>query len=294
MMYRKKKITCVCISLVLAMMLTLSASAAMVFIEAESGTQGSIPMLTGSGSGAFNGSYIYGEENGFETIKYEFDIPEAGDYYLWFRLQGDDDESNSFFVQIDGQGFQQDSGMGAGDYYTFDMWEPSEGYDYSEANIFLPALDDHKNPDWIYNPNWHWIPLAYRDQTVDPPVRHNLVTQNFTAGKHTMEIMTREPGCKLDKIFITNDLSIDPRSINGDPEAHFAAIAAAEAEAVAALAAAAAALEEVAAPVAEVAPAPVAAPAPAPQTSDNLYLLILVSVVAAAAVSIKKRGKQNI
>jgi len=291
-MKNKNKIIYICITLILTLALSLSASAAMVFIEAESGQTST--MKTGSGAGALNGSFIFGEENGYETIKYEFDIPEAGDYYLWFRMQGDGDESNSFFVQIDGKGFGQGEGFYEGEYYTFDMWEPSEGYEYSDANPFLPTLENHKDPDWIYNPHWHWLPLAYRDQTVDPPVRHNLVLQNFTAGKHTMEIMTREPYCKLDKIFITNDLTIDPRAISGDPEAHFAAIAAAEAAAVAAAAAAVAEAPAEPAP-APIAAAPIAAPAPAPQTSDNIIInLLQFAFVVSIAVILTKRGKQRV
>jgi len=239
-------------------------------------------MIIGSGLGAFNDKYIYGEENSYEIINYEFEIKEAGDYYLWFRLMGQGDDFNSFFVMIDGGGFNQNDGYGDGEYYTFDMWEPSEGYDYSDSNPFLPSLDDHKNPDWIYNPNWHWIPLSYRDATVDPPVRHNLVKQNFTAGKHTMEIMTREPECYLDKIIITNNLSYDPRAISGDPESiYLAELAAAEA--------AAAAEAEAAAPE-PTAAAPVVT-APAPQTGDNtvIYFLAFVLVASAALTLLRRR-----
>ncbi|MCL1793094.1 MAG: hypothetical protein FWG34_04410 [Oscillospiraceae bacterium] len=267
-----KKVAAIFTAVLLSLALSANALAAMIFIEAESGIQSSDPMIVGSGSGAFNGSYIYGEENSYERISYEFEVAEAGDYYLWFRLMGQDDEHNSFFVMIDGAGFDQGEGYVADGYYTFDMWEPSEGYEYSENNPFLPSLEDHKNPEWIYNPNWQWIPLAYRDATDDPPIRHILVTQNFSAGKHTMEIMTREPETYLDKILITNDLAYDPRIISGDPEAaYLEELAAAEAAREAAEADEAAQEEPEAVVAEEVLPPPAAAVNP-PQTSDGSAL----------------------
>ena len=295
---RNKKIMYVCMTLILMLTLSFTVFAEMVFIEADSGKLDSTdPMKIGSGEGAFNGKYIFGEENGIEKISYEFEIKEAGDYYLWFRLMGHNDESNSFFVQIDGAGFNQEEGHFAGEWYTFDMWEPSEGYEYSADNQFLPTLENHKNPDWIYSPNWQWIPLAYRDQTIDPPVRHNLVKHNFTAGKHTIEIMTREPGCYLDKIIITNDLTYDPRSISGDPEAiYLAEIAAAEAAAKAAEEAAAAVAVVVEAQPAPVAPVAVATPAAPPQTSDNALIYILIFILSSVVFSvsvISRRAKQK-
>jgi len=267
------------------MTLSISVSAVMIFIEAETGTQGSMPMLIGSGEGAFNGSFIYGIENGIgaheddsERISYTFEIPEAGNYYIWFRLMGQGDPHNSFFVRINGQGFDQETGEMDG-WYAFDMWEPSEGYEYSDANPFLPALENHKDPDWIYNPHWHWIPLSYRDHTVDPPVRHNLVTQNFTAGMHTLELRTRETETYLDKIIITNDLSFDPRAISGDPEAHFAAIAA-EAETAADVPV-----------VVDTAPVSTVTPASSPRTNDNILIYVLTFVLASTAVALLRRRR---
>ena len=297
-MNAKKPIFYVLMTIILILSLSATVLADLIFIEADSGKlDATDPMKIGSGGGAFNGKYIYGETNSEEKISYEFEIKEAGDYYLWFRLQGQADDANSFFVMVDGAGFNQADGFGKDEYYTFDMWEPSEGYEYSDANPFLPTLENHKDPDWIYNPHWHWIPLAYRDQTVDPPVRHNLIKQNFTAGKHTLDIMTREPECYLDKIIITNDLSYDPRGISGDPEAvYLAEIAAAEA-------AAAAVVEEVAAPepeapvaVVEAAPAPVAvAPPPvsAAQTSDSMLIFVLILAVSSSLFVISRKKLSN-
>ena len=274
----KKQAIFVFITFILLLAFSLTAFADMIFIEAESGKQSSVPMKIGTGLGAFNDKYIYGETNGDEIINYEFEIKEAGDYYLWFRLMGQDNEHNSFFVMIDGAGFNQSEGFDKGEYYTFDMWETSEGYDYATNNPFLPSLDNHKNPDWIYNPNWHWIPLSYRDATVDPAVRHNLVTQNFTAGKHTMEIMTREPECYLDKIIITNDLKYDPREIAGDPEAVY----------LASQVTAAPLVDEIIDEIEEIqtsAPVVTATPS-APKTSDNtlIYFSMLILVAGMAAI----------
>ena len=266
-------------------MFSLTALADIIFIEAESGKQSSSPMKISEGLGAFNNKYIWGETNGDESISYEFEIKEAGDYYLWFRMMGQGNENNSLFIMIDGKGFNQSEGLGAGLYTTFDMWEATEGYDYATNNPFLPSMDNMFNEDWLYNPNWHWLPLSYRDAIVDPPVRHNLITQNFTAGKHTLEIMTREPETYLDKIIITNDLKYDPRGIAGDPEAVW-------------LAANQPVVEEVA-PVAEAAETPVAAaetaapapkPAAAPRTSDNILIYLPMIILAAGIFTISRRN----
>ena len=285
----KKQAIFVFITFILLLAFSLTAFADMIFIEAESGKQSSTPMLIGNGLGAFNNAYIYGETNSDEIINYEFEIKEAGDYYLWFRLMGQDDEHNSLFIMIDGAGFSQSNGYDKGEYYTFDMWEPSEGYEYSAGNPFLPSLENHKNPDWIYNPNWHWIPLSYRDATDDPPVRHNLVTQNFTAGKHTMEIMTREPECYLDKIIITNDLKYDPRGIAGDPEAVWlAAQAPAPVEEFAA--APEVVPEVIAEPVVAPPPPPPAATANSPKTSDTIFVYISALILAAGVLAIRRKN----
>ena len=220
----KRKTIYVFMTLILILMFSLTALADVIFIEAESGTQDAAsPMKIGSGDGAFNDKYIYGETNSDEKITYNFEIKEAGNYYLWFRLMGQDDNTNSLFVMIDGSGFDQAAGFDQGVYYTFDMWEPSEGFDYATNNPFLPTLEQMKDSVWCYNPNWRWIPFSYRDETGATPVRFNLQKLNFTAGKHTIEIATREPMCYVDKIIITNDLTYDPRAITGDPEVAYAA-----------------------------------------------------------------------
>ena len=281
----KKRAIFIFITFIFILTFSLTAFADMIFIEAESGKQSSVPMIIGNGMGAFNNSYIYGETNSDEIISYEFEIKEAGDYYLWFRMMGQDDGHDSFFVMIDGVGFNQADGFDKGEYSTFDMWEESEGYEYSASNPFLPSSENHKNPAWLYNPNWHWIPLSYRDATVDPPIRHNLITQNFTAGKHTLEIMTREPETYLDKIIITNDLKFDPRGMTGDPEAAWLAAQVTVAEPEAPLPVA---TEEVQVET----PAPVVvAPKPAaPKTSDNIFIYLSILILAAGALAIYRKN----
>ena len=293
----KRKTIYVFMTLILILMFSLTALADVIFIEAESGTQDAAsPMKIGSGDGAFNDKYIYGETNSDEKITYNFEIKEAGNYYLWFRLMGQDDNTNSLFVMIDGAGFDQAAGFDQGVYYTFDMWEPSEGFDYATNNPFLPTLEHMKDAVWDYNPNWHWIPLSYRDATGATPVRFNLITQNFTAGKHTIEIMTREPTTYLDKIIITNDLTYDPRAITGDPEvAYTAAQTAAQAQTVTeAPAAAAETPVAVAAVQAPVAVAPAAVPASVRTADDGMiYILIFMLILASFAV-VRFRGKKSI
>ena len=287
-MQNKKKFMYVCLTLILAFMLTMgvAANTVMIFIEAETGTApGPIPMNRGSGEGAFNGTFIYGDISGFgaheddvERILYTFEISEAGYYYIWFRLMGQGAPYNSFFARINGEGFDQETGiLDEYSWYAFDMWEESDGYEYSDNNPFLPSLENHLDIDWLYNPNWHWIPFAHRDHSVDPHVRHILVTQHFDVGTNTIELMTREPMTYLDKILITNDLSFDPRAIDGDPEAYLAALAADEAEA---------ATEDYDDETITISPVTEAA---APQTSDNFIIIVFIALAAVVAVKYKKQ-----
>ncbi|MCL2775605.1 MAG: hypothetical protein FWD71_20005 [Oscillospiraceae bacterium] len=289
-----KKIIYIFITVILTLTLSLTVLADTLFIEAESGTLDSTdPMLIGSGAGAYDGTYVYGENNGVEKITYDFELKEAGDYYLWFRLMGQDDNTNSYFVQIDGKGFNQDTGDTDGEFYTFDMWEPSEGFDYATNNPFLPTLEQMKDPVWCYNPNWHWIPLSYRDQTGDTPVRFDFLTQNFTAGKHTMTIMTREPDTYLDKIIITNDLTYDPRDMTSDPEALYLAAQTADTEAATDASPAVEAVTEQATVSASTGTTVVSAA----QTGDNSMIYVMVFICAAvlsAVVLMVRRRKQQI
>jgi len=300
----KRKFIYILITVTLILTLSLTVLADTLFIEAESGTPDAAdPMLTGSGSGAYGDKYIYGENNGVEKISYEFTLQEAGDYYIWFRMMGQDDNSNSFFVKVDGSGFNQDTGNTKDEYYTFDMWEPSEGFDYAVNNPFLPTLEHMKDPVWCYNPNWHWIPLSYRDATGATPVRFDLVKLTLAAGKHTMDIMTREPGAYLDKIVITNDLTYDLTKMDSDPQdpqtAYLAAQTAAPAAATDAAtteapATVAAVTEQVTVQTTSVQSAPAPAIVSAVQTSDDglIYGLIFIFAAISSAVVIAVRRRK--
>ena len=90
-----KKIAYICMTAIVLLALSLPVLADTIFIESESGVMDSAnPMQIGSGEGAFGGSYIYGSERGVQKISYEFEIAEAGDYYIWFRLQAIGSENN--------------------------------------------------------------------------------------------------------------------------------------------------------------------------------------------------------
>jgi len=105
--------------------------------------------------------------------------------------------------------------------YTFDFWEvPNDVYAPNFDNPFAISAADLDNEDLIYN-RWYWMPLSYRDATGDPQVRFNPLTFDLAAGKHILEITTREPGARMDKIIITSNLTYNPDKIEGDPELVF-------------------------------------------------------------------------
>ena len=72
-----------------------------MWIEAE---QGDIydPMLTGSDDNASGGEYISATTGGY--AEYSFEVPAAGNYYVWGRTIGATGGSNSFFIAADNGG----------------------------------------------------------------------------------------------------------------------------------------------------------------------------------------------
>ncbi|MCL2518306.1 MAG: hypothetical protein FWF15_07075 [Oscillospiraceae bacterium] len=206
-----KKFFTVFMVVLLSIALTLPSFAQinMIFLDTDSAKVDG--MLVGSGQGAYKNKYVYGEVNGSGTATFEVDITEAGKYHIWCNVYGLHSEANSFFVLVDGKGFNDAP-------YTFDFYEiPLEVYVPTTNNPFILSNEDMDNDELFYN-LWYWMPLSYRDATGDPQTRFNYLVFDFSVGKHTIEFTTREPECMMDRILITDDLSFDPYKLGSDPE----------------------------------------------------------------------------
>ena len=248
-------------------MLAVSVYADTIFIEAESGTDNSFPIE--SDSNAYGGKYIASAELE-KSITYKFNITEAGKYLIWTRNFATNDVDNSMFYIIDGTGLENQEN------FVYDYYEPSE-YEIAE-NRYTP--ENFREPEAYYG-HWYWMPMSYRDVNVDPAVRFNLKEFDLSAGEHTLVIMPREAGARMDKLIITNDMSYDPTVISIDPEEQWIidnTVIEADVPAPAETEAPAAAV------VAD--PTPVAA---APQTSDNTMLFVLFALAGLTAVGVVKR-----
>ena len=220
----------------------------------------------------------------FATI--EIEVPAAGKYYVWGMVYATATDDNSLYFAIDNS-----------DKFT---------WDYMEI-----AVDNEDYDTYPYYGTWYWMYLTNRENAVEelgisPDGHVHIETGlkyvlDLAAGKHTIQITTREPGAKYNALLITDDenydpnndaslaIGIDPQSIYPNP-AIAAAEAAAEAERLAEIAAQEAA-EAAAAEEAANEPAP--APAPAPVTGDMTALLSLamLAAFAGALAFAKKRAR---
>ena len=248
-------------------MLAVGIYADTIFIEAENGTDNSFPIE--SDSNAYGGKYIASAELE-KSITYKFTITEAGKYLIWTRNFATNDVDNSMFYIIDGTGLENQEN------FVYDYYEPSE-YEIAE-NRYTP--DNFREPEAYYG-HWYWMPMSYRDVNVDPAVRFNLKEFDLTAGEHTLVIMPREAGARLDKLIITNDMAYDPTKISIDPEEQWIIDNTVIEEAAPAPA------DEPAVPVVSD-PTPVTV---APQTSDNIVVFLLVAFAGVTtAIAVKRKS----
>jgi hypothetical protein len=104
------------------------------------------------------------------TATWKFTAPSAGDYAVWARVMGPDGMSDSYFVSMDG----------------------------GPEDVFMTG-------EWG---KWHWCITGGRDG-VDAATWATRIFQ-LTKGEHTLVFRGRKPGCRLDRIAVTNDPSLGP------------------------------------------------------------------------------------
>jgi hypothetical protein len=147
--------------------------------EAEDGEL-EAPMITGDDPDASGGMFVQVMPlTGSSTpmppatgkVTFMFDVPagEGGTFRVWGRVIAPLDSSDSFWVQMNGDG----------------MWH--------QWNNLQPR------------PNWDWDDVHHTDGAA---MTDTLVEWTLAEGANTLEIAYREEGAQLDKIVITNDLGL--------------------------------------------------------------------------------------
>jgi hypothetical protein len=165
-----------------------------IWLEAEEGDIYS-PIIIADDPNAWEGGYIHApagivplvESPGDTTgrSEYTFDVPSAGDYVIWGRVNAIYENRDSFHVAMD-----------EGSFLTW--------------HVRQTATDS-----WVWDVVSERHVDDVRDETSEPFVYH------LDAGSHKLTIATREAGTKIDRILITNLIGYiptdmdEPSSISG-------------------------------------------------------------------------------
>ena len=75
--------------------------AAPIVLEAESAAL-TAPMATRAHAGALGGAYVATDTSQQGTVRFDFDVEQAGDYVIWARVLAPSANQDSFFVSVDG------------------------------------------------------------------------------------------------------------------------------------------------------------------------------------------------
>ena len=156
---------------------TLEVTYQYIWLEAEDADPLTADFEVASDTSASNDKYIWIPEEtswnpGKGSATYALSITSPGEYVIWGRVLADTTENNSFFVRID---------------------------DSPDALWTMET-----SPDWAWDQVNHWGSGTETDPEIDP------VTVILSAGDHNLIIKQRESGTRLDRLFITNDMSYIP------------------------------------------------------------------------------------
>lgn len=105
------------------------------------------------------------------SVTWAFEVPKAGRYYLWGRVQAPDSSHDSFGVWLIGDGCP---------------W---------------PAKTGWHIPD---DPQWRWRPVCLEKSRTP-------IALELSAGTCHLQFTLREPGTKVDRLFLTADPNEKPR-----------------------------------------------------------------------------------
>lgn len=129
-------------------------------------------------------------------LKYEINIPSAGDWYLWGRFIAPSIADNSVFWGLN----ISDADAVSANNDKVDIWD------------FFEAESLRVN----YTTNWVWFRVNSRDGAPFFPgteleqYSDNPTPLNLSAGKNTLYIIEREAGVYFDSFLITTDKTFDP------------------------------------------------------------------------------------
>ena len=139
-----------------------------VILEAETASLAG-PMKISPEGQAFNNYCIHGYKvNNRGWATFSFNIPRAGEYVIWGRINGRDGYSNSFFVSVDGA--------------------PNIIWDVTKNN------------------RWEWDRVSDRGKGTTNYPAIDPLTFFFQPGEHTITICNREKETLLDQLIVTDDL----------------------------------------------------------------------------------------
>ncbi|MEJ2157364.1 MAG: hypothetical protein P8X96_18700 [Desulfobacteraceae bacterium] len=150
-----------------------------IWIEAEDGDIFAPMEIAGAPDASAEG-YIWAPEGSGKFYKpsddggraeYRFDVPSEGDYVVWGRVFATDGGSDSFYVSVDGSDQL--------------AWHTKQ----SESD------------------RWTWDVVSLRRASDDRNASNPLV-YHLEAGLHTITFEQREDGTRLDRILVTNKLSL--------------------------------------------------------------------------------------
>jgi beta-lactamase regulating signal transducer with metallopeptidase domain len=152
-----------------------------LWLEPEDGARNG-PMESREDLNASSGGYVVvpdgsgndAPEGGPGQVSLTFQVPAAGEYVIWGRAIGANDNDNSFYISVD-----------EGEEIRWDI-ETDGGRLLRE---------------------WGWVPI--RDPAAPTPDRA-LRRFPLTAGPHTLRVRNREDGTRLDRLLITGDPAYVP------------------------------------------------------------------------------------
>jgi hypothetical protein len=152
--------------------------------------------------GAFIGNPDFSGVSG-DWVKYEFNVPTEGDWYVWALVVAPTIGDNSYFIGID----IPDERVVGEDNDDMNIWDFHEAAEVPDDGLGTP-LNERLTTDWV------WFPLCSRTGNPFPGTEvqqfgPDPVPLNLTAGTHTFHLAHREHSF-CDVIFGTMDATEHP------------------------------------------------------------------------------------
>jgi hypothetical protein len=187
-MFSKTVFTTLCLVLSLSMMSSVAfavdAPPGAIVLEAEDATQADAGVTILDVDGASGGKAIDSARDA--QASHEIEIPQAGQWHVWIRVNFPDGGSDSYWIGIDGATPNPHDAAGG------------EG----AVKIYSEAGDSTNTADQPFN-IWYW------DAGVQSEPPGNRFFDIPAAGTYTVWSKGREPGSLLDQILLTPDDSFD-------------------------------------------------------------------------------------